>query len=100
MDPLFSGAITKGPDSFHNLFMYSPNIKTDSTQIIPLYEFAAKDEFLNIKNVRRDDVMVVHRVPLQMIGIMPNKVGGFGDVVEASRVFLSSKLMPPQKRIF
>lgn len=66
----------KGPGNFRNLFMYSPNGKKDGLQIIPLSEVAAKDEFLNIKNVSRDDMMAAHRVPPQMMGIMPNNVGG------------------------
>ena len=68
----------KGPGNFRNLFMYSPNGKKDGIQIIPLSEVAAKDEFLNIKNVSRDDMMAAHRVPPQMMGIMPSNVGGFG----------------------
>lgn len=58
----------KGPGNFRNLFMYSPNGKKDGIQIIPLSEVAAKDEFLNIKNVSRDDMMAAHRVPPQMMG--------------------------------
>ena len=55
--------------------MYSPNGKRTVLQIIPLSEVAAKDEFLNIKNVSRDDMMAAHRVPPQMMGIMPSNVG-------------------------
>ena len=79
--------------------MYSPNGKKDGLQIIPLSEVAAKDEFLNIKNVSRDDMMAAHRVPPQMMGIMPNNVGGFGDVEKASKVFVRNELIPLQKRI-
>ena len=89
----------KGPGNFRNLFMYSPNGKKDGIQIIPLSEVAAKDEFLNIKNVSRDDMMAAHRVPPQMMGIMPNNVGGFGDVEKASKVFVRNELLPLQKRI-
>lgn len=89
----------KGPGNFRNLFMYSPNGKKDGLQIIPLSEVAAKDEFLNIKNVSRDDMMAAHRVPPQMMGIMPNNVGGFGDVEKASCVFVRNELMPLQKRL-
>lgn len=60
---------------------------------------AAKDEFLNIKNVSRDDMMAAHRVPPQMMGIMPSNVGGFGDVEKASLVFVRNELIPLQKRI-
>lgn len=89
----------KGPGNFRNLFMYSPNGKKDGTQIIPLSEVAAKDEFLIIKNVSRDDMMAAHRVPPQMMGIMPSNVGGFGDVEKASLVFVRNELMPLQKRL-
>jgi len=81
------------------LFMYSPNGKKDGLQIIPLSEVAAKDEFLNIKNVSRDDMMAAHRVPPQMMGIMPNNVGGFGDVEKAANVFVRNELIPLQKRL-
>lgn len=89
----------KGPGNFRNLFMYSPNGKKDGIQIIPLSEVAAKDEFLNIKNVSRDDMMAAHRVPPQMMGIMPSNVGGFGDVEKASLVFVRNELEPLQKRM-
>ncbi|MEE7197019.1 Presumed portal vertex protein, partial [Escherichia coli O110:H10] len=79
--------------------MYSPNGKKDGLQIIPLSEVAAKDEFLNIKNVSRDDMMAAHRVPPQMMGIMPNNVGGFGDVEKAANVFVRNELIPLQKRL-
>ena len=65
----------KGPGSFRNLFMYSTRVMEDGIHFIPLSEVAAKDEFLNIKNVSRDDIMAAHRVPPQMMGIMPNNVG-------------------------
>lgn len=85
----------KSPGNFRNLFMYSPNGKKDGIQIIPLSEVAAKDEFLNIKNVSRDDdMMAAHRVPPQMIGIMPNNVWGFGDIEKASHVFVKNELVP------
>ena len=88
----------KGPGNFRNLFMYSPNGKKDGIQIIPLSEVAAKDEFLNIKNVSRDDMMAAHRVPPQMMGIMPSNVGGFGDVEKASKVFVRNELTPLQAK--
>lgn len=44
-------------------------------------------------------MMAAHRVPPQMMGIMPSNVGGFGDVEKASRVFVRNELMPLQKRL-
>lgn len=89
----------KGPGNFRNMFMYSPAGKKDGIQIIPLSEVAAKDEFLNIKNVSRDDMLAAHRVPPQMMGIIPNNTGGFGDVEKASKVFVRNELIPLQRQI-
>ena len=90
---------SKGPGNFRNLFMYSPNGKKDGIQIIPLSEVAAKDEFLNIKNVSRDDMLAAHRVPPQLMGIIPTNTGGFGDVQKASTVFVRNELIPLQERM-
>ncbi len=43
--------------------------------------------------------MAAHRVPPQMMGIMPSNVGGFGDVEKAAKVFVRNELIPLQKRL-
>lgn len=85
---------SKGPGNFKNLFMYAPNGKADGLKVIPIAEVAAKDEFLSLKNVSRDDVLAAHRVPPQLMGIIPNNTGGFGDVDKAARVFATNELAP------
>ena len=47
-------------------------------QLIPISEVAARDEFFNIKNVSRDDVLAAHRVPPQSLGIVSTNNGGLG----------------------
>ncbi|GGY03910.1 phage portal protein [Paludibacterium paludis] len=89
---------SKGPGNFRNLFMYSPNGKKDGIQIIPISEVAAKDEFFNIKNVTRDDVLAAHRVPPQLMGIIPSNTGGFGDAAKAAEVFFHNEIKPLQAR--
>lgn len=89
----------KGPGNFRNLFMYAPNGKKDGIQVIPVAEVAAKDEFWNIKNVTRDDQLAAHRVPPQLIGVMPNSEGGFGDVAKAAAVFAANEVAPLQARL-
>ena len=90
---------SKGPGNFKNLFMYSPNGKKDGVQVIPISEVAAKDEFLGIKNATRDDILSAHRVPPQILGIVPNNTGGFGDMSKAARVFAKNELEPLQNRL-
>ena len=90
---------TKGTGNFKNLFVYIPDGKKDGMQVIPLSDAVAKDDFLNIKNASRDDVLAAHRVPPQLMGIVPNNTGGFGDVEKATRVFFINEIIPLQERL-
>ncbi|MCL9854310.1 phage portal protein [Ralstonia solanacearum] len=89
----------KGPGNFRNLFMYAPNGKKDGIQLLPVSEVAAKDEFWHIKNITRDDQLAAHRVPPQLMGIIPNNTGGFGDVEKAAMVFARNEVKPLQDRL-
>lgn len=89
---------SKGPGNFRNMFIYAPNGKKDGIQIIPISEVAAKDEFLGIKNTTRDDVLAAHRVPPQLLGMVPANAGGFGDVGKATEVFERNEIVPLQTR--
>ena len=88
----------KGPGNFRNLFMYAPDGKKDGIQLIPIADVSARDEFLNIKNLTRDDILVAHRVPPQLMGIVPNNTGGFGSAEAAAMVFARNELEPLQVR--
>ena len=89
----------KGAGNFKNLFYYAPGGKKEGIQLIPIGEVAAKDDFLNIKNTSRDDVLAAHRVPPQLMGMLPNNVGGFGDVEKAAKVFARNEIAPLQARM-
>lgn len=78
------------------MFLYSPGGKKDGLQIIPIADVSAKDEFFNIKNVTRDDVLAAHRVPPQIMGIVPTNTSGFGSVEAATKVFARNELQPLQ----
>lgn len=90
---------SKGPGNFRNLFLYSPNGKKDGVQLIPISEVAAKDEFMGIKDATRDDVLAAHRVPPQLLGIVPKNAGGFGSIEQAATVFVKNELVPLQTRL-
>jgi len=89
----------KGPGNFRNLFMYAPGGKKDGLSLIPVGEVAAKDDFLNIKSMSRDDVLAAHRVPPQLLGIVPNNTGGFGSIRDAAEVFFVNEIEPLQRRM-
>ncbi len=87
---------SKGPGNFRNLFLYSPRGKKDGVQIIPVSEVAAKDEFYNIKNITRDDQVAGHRIPPQLMGVVPQNAAGFGDAEKAAKVYVGNELEPLQ----
>ncbi len=89
----------KGANAFKNMLIYAPNGQKDGMQILPISEAAAKDEFFNIKNVTRDDVLAAHRVPPSIMGIVPHNTGGFGNVELASKVFNRNEIVPLQERL-
>lgn len=89
---------TKGIGNFRSMFVHLPHGKKDSLQLLHPGEAAAKDEFVGIKNTTRDDVLAAHRVPPQLLGIIPANAGGFGDVEKAEMVFYRTEIQPLQSR--
>ncbi|MGJ0626525.1 phage portal protein, partial [Xenorhabdus bovienii] len=47
--------------AFKNLLVYAANGKKDGLQILPFSQISAKDEFTNIKEATRDDMLAMHR---------------------------------------
>lgn len=90
---------SKGPGNFRNLLLYAPGGKKDGIQLLPIGEVAARDEFSNIKNVSRDDVLVAHRVPPQLLGVVPQNSGGFGNIKDATQAFLVNEIVHIQDRL-
>ncbi len=87
---------TKGGGNFKNIMIYTPAGQKDGVKVIPLAEVAAKDEFVGIKQTSRDDQLAGHRMPPQLIGVVPQNVGGFGDIEKAARVFYAHEIKPIQ----
>lgn len=90
---------SKGPGNFRNLFMYSPGGKKDGIQVIPISEVTARDEFNNIKNITRDDLLAALRIPPQLMGIVPVNAGGFGSIKDAAEIWIENELQPVQERM-
>jgi PBSX family phage portal protein len=90
---------SKGVGNFRNLFIHAPGGKKDGVQIIPISEVAAKDEFLNIKKVSRDEMLSAHRTPPQLLGVIPDTAGGFGDVSKAMDAFILLEILPLEARM-
>jgi len=90
---------SKGPGNFRNFFLHLPKGKENSVKIIPIAEVGAKDEFLNIKAVTAEDLLAAHRVPPQLIGVVPKNTAGFGNVKDAAAMFYEMEIVPIQERM-
>ncbi len=84
---------SKGAGNFKNLLLYTPGGKEKGVNVIPLAEVAAKDEFYNIKIASRDDQLAGHRMPPQLMGVVPQNAGGFGDIEKAAKVFYYNEII-------
>jgi PBSX family phage portal protein len=89
----------KGPGNFRNLLLYMPGGSKDGVKITPIADITAKDEFTNIKDITRDDMLAAHRTPPQLVGIIPKNSGGFGDVGKARDTFYMNEIIPIIRRM-
>lgn len=85
---------SRGPGNFRNLFLHSSGGSKDGLKLIPVSEVAAKDEFTGIKSVTREDMLASLQAPPQLLGIVPQKSGGFGSTREAAAVWTAMELSP------
>lgn len=88
----------KGPGNFRNMFVHQPGGKDGGIKILPIAEVGAKDEFLGIKNVTRDDILAANRVPPQLLGIVPAQGSALGSPAEATRMFWALEMYPLMMR--
>ena len=84
----------KGPGNFRNLYVHAPGDKEKAIEILPIGEVTAKDEFFNVKRVSRNEMLAAHRTPPQLVAIIPENNGGFGDVEKAEGVFFRNEIEP------
>ena len=92
-------AQAKGVGNFKNMLVYAPKGKKDGIQIMPIADVTAKDEFPNIKNISRDDMLAAHRTPPQLIGVIPQNAGGFGKVSEVRDDYYVNEIVPIATRM-
>jgi capsid portal protein len=74
--------------------MYAPKGKKDGIQVIPVESAQAQDKFFDIKNISRDDVMAMHRIPPNMMAVQSTNSGGFGNITEARAAMLLNEIVP------
>ncbi|EGZ44643.1 phage portal protein [Neisseria wadsworthii] len=85
---------SKGAGNFKNIVLRAPGGNAEGLKLIPIAEVAAKDEFLNIKQVSAEDMLAIHRIPPALMGIVPKAAGGLGDAMTVAKVFAKNEVAP------
>lgn len=86
--------MSKGPGNFRNMFVHAPKGGDNGIKIIPIAEVGANDQFLGIKTATQADILAAHRVPPQLLGIVPAQGSAFGNPTDATAMFMHLEIWP------
>lgn len=85
----------KGLGNFKNLFINNKGKdKGEKPELIPVGEISAKDEFINMKKVTRDDILSAHRVPVPLMSIIVEGLTSVGDLNKIDKIFYKNEIAP------
>ncbi|NAW58485.1 MULTISPECIES: phage portal protein [unclassified Vibrio] len=88
---------SRGVGNFKSLLINIPNGQEKGVQLIPVGDVSTKDEFPTIKTVSSQDVMVAHRFPPGLSGIIPAQGSAMGDPEKYNRTYYENEVKPMQK---
>jgi len=89
---------SKGPGNFRSLYMnIAKSSSKEPVQIIPVGDIGTKDDFHRIKNITQNEILSMHRMQPVLSGIMPENVGGFGDIQKSLEAYHELEVIPLQK---
>lgn len=89
----------KGPGNFKNMVVHAPNGDKDGIQLISVSEFAAKDEFYNMHRVSMTDQLAIHRVPWELMSVMPEGQSQARNLPDVAAVFAMNENTPFQRKL-
>lgn len=86
----------KGLGNFKNMFINGKGKDTEKTkpELIPVGKIDARDEFSNIKNVSKGDILTSHRIPLELMSVVQDGFTGSSDLNKIDRIFYKNELIP------
>jgi len=73
---------SKGLGNFRSMFLHLPGMQkaSDVFTVVPVGDVATRDEFEKIKNISDHDISAAWGTRPEVAGIMPNALGGTGDI--------------------
>ncbi len=89
---------SKGPGNFRSLYLNIPrSTSKEPVQIIPVGNIGTKDEYQAIKEVTEMEMLAMHRVYPGLASILPNNVGGLGDLNTSMQVYYELEVTAMQQ---
>jgi len=84
----------KGLGNFKNLFINGKGKDKEKPELIPVGEITAKDEFMNMKQATRADILSAHRIPIPLMSVMQDGPGSVGDLNKIDQIFYKNEIVP------
>lgn len=86
----------KGLGNFKNMFINGKGKDTEKSkpELIPVGKIDARDEFSNIKNVSKGDILTAHRIPLELMSVAQDGFTTSLDLNKVDKIFYKNELKP------
>lgn len=96
---------SKGPGNYKSLYLHMPGAShglggkdnKKPVEIIPIGDLGHKDDFEKLKMITRGEALAMHRVHAGLAAVMPDNVGGFGDLNTISQINYENEVVPLQQ---
>ncbi len=80
--------------AFKNLFVNSRGKDSKAPELHPIGQVEAKDSFKDVMNQTTNDVLSLHRVPLELMSVKREGIVASHDLNKVDRVFHKNELLP------
>ncbi|PNH90248.1 phage portal protein [Vibrio diazotrophicus] len=80
--------------AFKNLFVNAKGKDTKAPELKPIGQVEAKDSFKDVMNQTTNDVLSLHRVPLELMSVKREGITASSDLNKVDRIFHKNELLP------
>ena len=80
--------------AFKNLFVNSKGKDGKAPELKPIGQVEAKDSFKDVMNQTTNDVLSLHRVPLELMSVKREGITASNDLNKVDRIFHKNELLP------
>ncbi|MGL4711763.1 MAG: phage portal protein [Shewanella sp.] len=90
---------SRGVGNFSSMLINIPGGQEKGVQLIPVGNIGTKDEFEGVKKISSQEVIVAHRYPAGMSGIIPPEGSSMGNPLDYSEMYYENEARPLHKLI-